>query len=198
MPPTPFFTLPTSPLFLRRDLITRHFFNYLAHVLLQQVVKRRAYTMLLSVALELLHSMRNIFDLRPLWQHVSRHYYPLQRLLTSLGMYVDAPAPSPAILSTSPMASSPLLRGDEMAFGRGGGGGGAGSRMSGELHRWSTSRGGASRSSIIYEHDDDESYFKEDEKPLGPLVPAGARTSAHAPMLLPPHHQTAAASDFDF
>ena len=179
------------------------------------MLRRKAFTLPLSLVMELVRHVRSC-DSRTLWLHFSRHYNPLLRLLGALGTFADAPSQALPRLGHSPMAHSPLLRGGG-GFGRGAGGSGGLDRGGGSSYedlggygRFSSSSGGggggggggyAARGrgagGSAYLDEEEDSYFaKEEEKPLGPLVPA--RSSAHAPTLLPPRHQTGAASDFDF
>ena len=98
----------------------RNLFSALAAVFLQQLLRRKSDSLLLSACLELARAMKAA-DIKAPWQHFSRQYNPVARLMGFLGAFVEAPPP----LSRPQYAHHHLGAHQLPGFeGMGGGGGG--------------------------------------------------------------------------
>ena len=146
-------------------------------VFLQQLLRRKCESLLLSACLEFARALRAA-DIKTPWQHFSRHYSPVVRLLGYFGAFVEAPPPL-----TRPHAM-------QHSFSGFGGGGvveraeaGPGWRMaplSASHHHWQTGLGGGSSGQAFHAaaaRDDEDAYFgleddAEGRPAVGPLVGA--------------------------
>jgi hypothetical protein len=177
----------------------RNVFSSVVSVFLQQLLRRKSESLLLSACLELARSLRAADYRGPggPWQHFSRQYNPAVRIMGALGAFVEAPAPMVRAIAPPPFGH--FLGG---ASGAGGSGGLAHRRLDGEAF---PSHGAVHRG---FGRDDDEFPFEDGAElrevgPLAPLVTAsgswgGAPGGGASLLRARDTSAPAELSDFDF